>query len=151
MVSGAGGTGSNERHSAVSGPLQETLYWKDRSESSRIAQASDAACARAFRTVCERDDPVDSLSQPVLIQGRAVDALELIPDESVQTVVTSPPYWSLRDYEVDRQIGRDDSLNDYVDGIVETFRKMRRLLTPTGAVWLNVGDSYIRKPHLSDA
>ena len=126
----------------MSGPLQEAFYWKDGSESSRAAQASDAACARTFRTICERDDPVDSLSQSVLVHGRAVDALELIPDESVQTVVTSPPYWSLRDYEVDRQIGRDDSLNDYVDGIVETFRKMRRLLTRTGTVWLNVGDSY---------
>ena len=58
----------------------------------------------------------------------------MLPERSVQTVVTSPPYWSLRDYEVDRQIGRDDPLNDYLASIVETFEKLRRVLTDDGTV-----------------
>ena len=64
---------------------------------------------RGFRLLEWNDAPLDSLSRSTLIHGRASDALDLIPDGSVRTVVTSPPYWSLRDYEVDRQIGRDDS------------------------------------------
>ena len=95
-----------------------------------------------FLSTDRSNAPVDAISQSVLIHGRAIDALDLVPEESIRTVVTSPPYWSLRDYEVDRQIGRDDSLGDYVDSIVATFDKVRRVLTEDGTVWLNVGDSY---------
>ena len=97
---------------------------------------------RGFRLLEWNDAPLDSLSRSTLIHGRAIDALDLIPDGSARTVVTSPPYWSLRDYEVDQQIGRDDSLDEYVESIVETFAKVRRVLTEDGTVWLNVGDSY---------
>jgi len=78
----------------------------------------------------------------VLLCGRAEDGLDLLPDRSVQTVVTSPPYWSLRDYDVDDQIGRNDALTDYVKSIVTTLDKVRRVLSDDGTVWLNVGDSY---------
>lgn len=98
--------------------------------------------ASDFRSTTETDGPVESLSRSLLVHGRASAALDLVPAGSVRTVVTSPPYWSLRDYEVDRQIGRDDSLDDYVAGIVDTFAKVRRVLTEDGTVWLNVGDSY---------
>ena len=74
--------------------------------------------------------------------GDATQALKLLPDSSIQTVVTSPPYWSLRDYGVDEQIGRDDSLRGYVKSIVCTFEQIRRVLRNDGTVWLNVGDSY---------
>ena len=53
---------------------------------------------------------LNSFDQSLLICGRATEALDLLAEESVQTVVTSPPYWSLRDYEVEDQIGRDDPL-----------------------------------------
>ena len=86
--------------------------------------------------------PLDSLNRPVIICGRATDALALLPAGSVRTVVTSPPYWSLRDYEVAKQIGRDDGLADYVKSIVATFGQLRRVLADDGTVWLNVGDSY---------
>ena len=97
---------------------------------------------RGFRRMVAGDLPVASLNRSLLIEGPAHEALELLPDESVQTVVTSPPYWSLRDYSVDRQIGRDDSLQDYINAIVATFSRVRRALKPDGTVWLNVGDSY---------
>lgn len=87
-------------------------------------------------------EPLDNLRESVLICGRASEALDLLPDRSVRTVVTSPPYWSLRDYEADGQIGRDDALGDYVKSIVMTFDKVRRVLCDDGTVWLNVGDSY---------
>ncbi len=57
-------------------------------------------------------------------------------------MVTSPPYWSLRDYEMKDQIGCDDALGDYIKSIVVTFDKLRRVLSDDGTVWLNVGDSY---------
>ena len=78
----------------------------------------------------------------VLVRGDACRALRLIPDTSVQTVVTSPPYWSLRDYAVENQIGRDDSLNDYIVSIVDTFEQIRRVLRDDGTIWLNVGDAF---------
>ena len=91
------------------------------------------------------DDEVsafNSISRSLLVCGDANQALDLLPDESVQTVVTSPPYWSLRDYDVEEQIGRDDDLADYVESIVKTFEKMKRVVRHDGTVWLNVGDSY---------
>ena len=81
-------------------------------------------------------------SRSLLVCGVANQALDLLPDESVQTVVTSPPYWSLRDYDVEEQIGRDDDLADYVESIVKTFEKMKRVVRHDETVWLNVGDSY---------
>lgn len=82
------------------------------------------------------------LHQSALVCGDACHALALLPDACVQTVVTSPPYWSLRDYAVESQIGRDDSLSDYIDAIVRTFGQIRRVLRDDGTVWLNVGDSF---------
>jgi len=86
--------------------------------------------------------PFDAIVDPLLLCGDAKSALGLLPDESVQTVVTSPPYWSLRDYGVEDQIGRDDRLGVYIDSIVHTFEQVRRVLRSDGTVWLNVGDCY---------
>lgn len=95
-----------------------------------------------FLSVEKSSNQVDSLDRSTLIQGHAIDALDLLPERSIQTVVTSPPYWSLRDYDVDQQIGCDDTLEDYIADIVKTFSKVRRVLTEDGTVWLNVGDAY---------
>ena len=94
------------------------------------------------RLDADADRQLGSLTRPVLVWGRATDALSLLPTGSVQTVVTSPPYWSLRDYEVAKQIGRDDGLSEYVKSIVLAFDQIRRVLTDDGTVWLNVGDTY---------
>lgn len=88
------------------------------------------------------DFRIANITQSLLIRGSADEALDKLPAGTVQTVITSPPYWSLRDYEVDSQIGRNDALPDYVATIVRTFEKLRRVLTDDGTVWLNVGDSY---------
>lgn len=88
------------------------------------------------------DGPTDELNGPLLACGPAIEALGLLPDGCAQTVVTSPPYWSLRDYSAEGQIGRDDALGEYVKSIVMAFDQVRRVLTDDGTVWLNVGDSY---------
>ena len=100
-----------------------------------------AACP--YRRVNSCDGvPRGELNESLLICGAASDGLDLLPDRSIRTVVTSPPYWSLRDYEMKDQIGRDDVLGDYIKSIVVTFDKLRRVLSDDGTVWLNVGDSY---------
>ena len=60
----------------------------------------------------------------------------------MQTVLTSPPYWSLRDYGVEKQIGRDDSLSAYICSVAAAFEQVKRVLRDDGTIWLNVGDSY---------
>lgn len=65
-----------------------------------------------------------------------------LPSASVQTCVTSPPYWGLRDYEVAQQIGAEDNLTDYLANLVSVFAEVRRVLKPNGTVWLNIGDNY---------
>ena len=86
--------------------------------------------------------PSVSLDHSVLMCGCASEAMALLAARSIRTVVTSPPYWSLRDYEIDRQIGRDDPLGQYLRSIVDMFEKLHRVLTDDGTVWLNVGDAY---------
>jgi DNA modification methylase len=74
--------------------------------------------------------------------GDVMDSLREMPDESVQTCVTSPPYWGLRDYGADGQIGLEATPDEYVERIVEVFREVRRVLRDDGTLWLNLGDSY---------
>ena len=78
--------------------------------------------------------------------GDAVECLQAMPAGIAQTCVTSPPYWGLRDYGADGQIGLEDSPDAYVARIVETFRSVRRVLRDDGTLWLNLGDSYSANP-----
>lgn len=69
-------------------------------------------------------------------------ALREIADESVDCVVTSPPYWGMRDYGVEGQIGNELSIDEYVGRLVDVFREVRRVLRPDGTLWLNLGDAF---------
>jgi DNA modification methylase len=71
-----------------------------------------------------------------------LDALREMPDESVHCCVTSPPYWGLRDYGVDGQLGLEKTPDEYVARMVELFREVRRVLRGDGTLWVNLGDSY---------
>ena len=74
--------------------------------------------------------------------GDALSCLCGLPDESVDMCVTSPPYFGLRDYGVDGQLGLEGSPELYVDRLVQVFHEVRRILKPDGTLWLNIGDSY---------
>ena len=74
--------------------------------------------------------------------GDARDTLAELPESSVHMAMTSPPYFGLRDYGVDGQIGLEDELDEYIDELVGVFREVRRVLRPDGSAWLNLGDSY---------
>ena len=77
-----------------------------------------------------------------ILVGDVRTRLAEIPNAIVQTCITSPPYWGLRDYGQDEQIGLEQSPQEYVDAMVEVFREVKRVLRDDGTVWLNVGDSY---------
>ena len=95
-----------------------------------------------YTRIDDLSNPLPNISKCLLLCGDAQQALSLLPDDSIQTVVTSPPYWSLRDYAVEKQTGRDDSLESYIASIVGAFDQVYRVLKDDGTVWLNVGDSY---------
>lgn len=77
-----------------------------------------------------------------LYHGDALTVLAALPTASVHCAVTSPPYWGLRDYGVDGQLGLEQTPEEYVAAMVAVFRELRRVLRPDGTLWLNVGDSY---------
>ena len=75
-------------------------------------------------------------------QMNALEGLKQLPDECVDCVITSPPYWGLRDYGVVGQIGLEPTPEAYVGKLVEVFRQVHRVLRDHGTLWLNLGDSY---------
>ena len=77
-----------------------------------------------------------------IINADVMDGLAQLDDESVQCVVTSPPYWGLRDYGVDGQIGLEATPEEYISRMVAVFAEVRRALRGDGVLWLNLGDSY---------
>ncbi len=77
-----------------------------------------------------------------ILTGDAIQQLRTLPDESVQCCVTSPPYWGLRDYGTNGQLGLEKTPEEYVAKMVEIFREVRRVLRKDGTLWLNLGDSY---------
>lgn len=78
----------------------------------------------------------------VIINRDALYALRELPSESVNCCVTSPPYYGLRDYGLDAQIGREDTPEQYIGRLVEVFRELRRVLKDDGTFWLNIADTY---------
>lgn len=83
---------------------------------------------------------IDDCVQIVL--GDTRRELLQIPDDTFQCCITSPPYWGLRDYDYQGQIGAEDTVDEYVQHIVSVFREVRRVLREDGTLWLNIGDSY---------
>ena len=77
-----------------------------------------------------------------IISGDCIEGLRTLPDASVHCCVTSPPYWGLRDYGHDGQIGLEATPEAYVARMVEVFREVRRVLRDDGTCWVNLGDSY---------
>jgi len=77
--------------------------------------------------------------------GDALAVLRTLPAESIHCCVTSPPYWGLRDYGVEGQIGMEDTPSSYIARLVDVFAEVGRLLRADGTIWLNLGDSFAGK------
>ena len=78
----------------------------------------------------------------ILYNADVLQALKQMPDNSVDCVVTSPPYWGLRDYGVKGQLGLEPTFQEYLDKLWQIFDEVYRVLKPTGTCWVNLGDTY---------
>ncbi len=78
----------------------------------------------------------------VTLHGDTRDIIHQLPDDTFQCVMTSPPYWGVRDYGVENQIGAEPDLHQYISHLVGVFREVRRVLKPDGTFWLNIGNTY---------
>ena len=85
-----------------------------------------------------------------ILQGSCLETLSSLEEKSVNTCVTSPPYWGLRDYGEDNQLGQEETPEKFVENLVNVFREVRRVLRDDGTVWLNLGDSYCGTGHKGD-
>ncbi len=77
-----------------------------------------------------------------IIHGNCLEVLKRFDENSIDCCVTSPPYWGLRDYGVDGQLGLESTPDEYVQKLVDVFREVKRILKDEGTLWLNLGDSY---------
>lgn len=77
-----------------------------------------------------------------IINKDAISGLRELPDNSIDCVVTSPPYWNLRDYGVDGQIGLEETFAEYISNLCDIFDEVKRVLKDDGTCWVNIGDSY---------
>ena len=93
------------------------------------------------------DRPTDRPTEvDFILQGDCLETLKTLPDKSVNCSVTSPPYFGLRDYGVDGQIGLEETPEEYIERLVDVFREVKRVLRDDGTLWLNIGDSYNSQP-----
>ncbi len=77
-----------------------------------------------------------------IIVGDSRKVLATLPEKIVQTCITSPPYWGLRDYGIEGQIGAENTIDAFLSDLVAIFREVRRVLRDDGTLWLNLGDSF---------
>jgi DNA modification methylase len=77
-----------------------------------------------------------------IYQGDCLEILKTFPSECIDMVITSPPYWGLRDYGVKGQLGREDTLEEYLEKLCEIFAEVKRVLKEEGSCWANLGDAY---------
>ena len=86
----------------------------------------------------------------IIHTGDCLEVLKTLPDESVHCCVTSPPYYALRDYGMEEQIGREATPKEYISRLTEVFTEVRRVLRSDGTLWLNIADTYAGKGNQGD-
>ncbi len=84
-----------------------------------------------------------------IIQGDSLSVLKTIPAESINCCVTSPPYWALRDYGVDGQLGLEPTFQEYITKLCDIFDDVKRVLKKDGTCWVNLGDTYLNNSSYS--
>jgi site-specific DNA-methyltransferase (cytosine-N4-specific) len=102
-----------------------------------LEKVEEALLASALST-----EPFFQSEQATLLNGDALAVLSKLPQDSVDCIITSPPYYGQRDYGVPNQIGLEPHPQDYINRLLEVFREAKRVLKPTGSLWVNLGDTY---------
>ena len=82
-----------------------------------------------------------------IYEGDCIEQLKRLADQSINTCITSPPYWGLRNYQEDKQLGMEDTPEEFISNLVDVFREVKRVLRDDGTVWLNLGDTYCGTGH----
>jgi len=93
----------------------------------------------------KRKKPKMKLPINQIIQGDCIEVMKTWPENSINCVVTSPPYWNLRDYGVDGQLGLEATPEEFVAKMVAVFAEVKRVLRDDGTCWVNLGDSYAQQ------
>jgi site-specific DNA-methyltransferase (adenine-specific) len=86
-----------------------------------------------------------SKTRNIIHTGDVYDVLPELPAESVHMVMTSPPYWNLRDYGEADQLGLEETPEEFIENLADVFDEVKRVLLPSGSLWLNLGDTYHNK------
>ena len=85
-----------------------------------------------------------------ILQGDCVESFKKLEDQSINTCITSPPYWGLRNYnDEEKQLGMEDTPEEFTENLVKVFREVKRVLRDDGTAWLNLGDSYGKNKQLT--
>lgn len=100
------------------------------------------ALIQLSRDTIHKNSTQISLQGSMILRGDSQFVLSRLPSESVQCAVTSPPYWGLRDYGVEGQIGHEETLLEFIARLVGVFQEVHRVLRQDGILWLNIGDGY---------
>jgi len=92
----------------------------------------------------EKSRPIEPIQvqESTIYEGNALHVLRKISSESVQAVVTSPPYWGMRNYGIEGQIGLEPTLDQYINTLTRVFSEVKRVLKSDGVLWINMGDGY---------
>ena len=89
-----------------------------------------------------KQKPVYSTSNIEFYQADSRSFLKLLPSGLIQSCITSPPYWGMRDYGISNQIGAESNIEDYISDLVNIFLEVKRVMADDGLLWLNLGDTY---------
>ena len=85
------------------------------------------------------------MDKNIIYHGDVLEILKKIPTESIDMCITSPPYWGLRDYGTDGQIGNEETFYEYLEKLSNIFKEVKRILKKQGSCWVNIGDVYCKK------
>jgi site-specific DNA-methyltransferase (adenine-specific) len=99
---------------------------------------------KAAKLSANKQKPIERFTGKIIC-GDTLKILRTLPDESVDCVITSPPYWALRNYNVEGQIGLEPTIEEYLEKLANVFREIYRVLKPEGTAWVNFGDTYANK------
>lgn len=96
----------------------------------------------SMETQIQQNRRYTTIQLDIIHTGDCLNILKTLPDDSVHCCVTSPPYYALRDYGMEAQIGRETTPKEYISRLTEVFTEVRRVLRPDGTLWLNISDTY---------
>lgn len=123
----------NQSNESIAGPKYDGEFYKRKGKKPLLMGPNDVP------------EWLDSDSQNKLVHGDSEDVLSSFPSDSIDTIITSPPYWGVREYDGSSTLGKEDDVEEFVSNLLDIFEELNRVLKATGSFWLNIGDTYENK------